>query len=111
MRLTGPQALGRFLDERARLGRLVLAGPSPIEVPQALLLGPGRLDVDDLLLALDRLAAPIQLVILGELEGRDGARREAALVQLAERLPEGVEAVVIELDRPQGGRGKVSQPS
>lgn len=93
--LDGPRATLRFLADRARIGPLVIAGPAPQDAQGALVLGPGRVDVDDLLQALQPLEGRPQVAITGPLEGAGGLRGEAALVLLAERLPAEVDAFVL----------------
>jgi hypothetical protein len=90
----GPPRL-RFLVDRARFGPLIIAGTAPDGVEDAVILGPGRVDVDDLLLALVGLQGRPQVAITGELEGAGGVHGEAALLQLAERLPENTDAFVL----------------
>jgi|GEM_PF-6784423 len=95
--LPTPQARGRFLAERAGQGPLVIAGPVPPGAGAALALGPGRVDVEDLLRAVRDLPGRPQVAITGELEGPGGAHGEAALVVLADRLPASVDAFVLTL--------------
>ncbi len=84
-----------FLEERAQVGPLVIAGPAPSGLKGATVLGPGRVDVEDLLRTLESLTGKAQLVVTGVLEGEGGASGEAALVLLARGLPSHVEAFVL----------------
>ncbi len=78
--------------------RVLLVGESnPGEVPggTVFVLGPGRVAADDILAMmahLERSGPPVIVVLVDEIEGPTGATGEAALAELARRLPR--EAVV-----------------
>ncbi len=96
---------GRFLLDRRKEGPVVVAGAVPPGVTVDLVLGPGRVDVDDLLRAVAAFDGPVQVVITGDLETAGGVHGEAALVHLADHLPKGLQAFVLgETEEPHDRR-------